>query len=62
MKGKIIAATLFGSLIFASLYANLIPGGDFEMKLLMGIIIFLIGEIAVFASRVIDKLDKLGIK
>lgn len=62
MKTNIVIDTLFGSILFASILANLIPGGDFEMKLLFGIIVFLIGEIAMYADIIIKKLEKLGIR
>jgi hypothetical protein len=49
----------FASFAFGSFFSRMIPGGDDELKWVMGVVVFIAGEIAACSSIIISKLNKL---
>jgi hypothetical protein len=51
-------AAVSGAFVFAALFANLVPGGNGDIKWLIGVALFISGEIAVCTNCIIERLDK----
>jgi uncharacterized membrane protein len=51
-------AAVSGAFVFAALFANLVPGGNDDIKWLIGVALFIAGEIAVCTNSIIERLDK----
>ena len=51
---------IFGSFIFTSIFGRLVPGGNEDLKIVLGIAVFITGEIAVCTNLILKKLDKIN--
>lgn len=50
--------TIIISFVFSSMLSQLLPGGDADLKIILGIVVFITGEIAVCTNIVVKKLDE----
>lgn len=59
MNITIFIISIIGCFMFSFALIAIIPGGDDEFKLILGIIVFIVGEIAVCTNAIIHKIDEI---
>lgn len=55
----LFAVFAFVSFLFGSLFSSIIPGGDGDLKWVMGVGVFIAGEIAACTYIIVNKVEKL---
>lgn len=60
---RIIASfiiSIIGAFTFSGFFYNIVPGGNSDVKIVIGLVVFIVGEIAVYANIILDKLDEIN--